>query len=165
MHQVFQDSILGWRELDRLAISFYGLLQGIQFYAGDLKNGSRSSFTATDQRFHACDEFPQVKGLAEIIIGSLVQQFHDRLSTLTSRKYEYGSRIPFGAETLEKGEAALPGKHKIEDDQVIAALLRELFSVNAVLSVVHGEAVALSQCAGKIFGQPYFILDDKYTHL
>ena len=73
-HEVLEDAVLGGGEIDEGAGAMDGLLEGVELDVGDTQGGVGCSFAAANEGFGAGEEFAEVEGLAEVVVGAGVEE-------------------------------------------------------------------------------------------
>src|SRR5215471_7147878 len=86
VHQIFEDSVFRWREVQRLAVSLHGLFERIELDVGHLEDWSCCTLAAAYQRLDARNQLTKIKRLVEIVIRACVEQFDDGLCTFARSK-------------------------------------------------------------------------------
>ena len=83
--EVFEDAVLGGRQVDERAGAANRLLQRVQL---DIESGERGvggALAAADEGLGAGDELAQIEGLGQVVVGPGVEQFDDGCSCLLWR--------------------------------------------------------------------------------
>src|SRR5689334_13138937 len=150
MHHVLKNAVFSRREIDDATSAAHCLFQRVDFDVGDGKNGMRSALAAANQSLRARDELAEVKGLAEIVISTSVEQLDGGGSAVLCGEDQDRSRVISRAQVPQDGQAIDLRQHQIQNDEVVASLPGQLLAYLAVLGAVDGEARAFAQSGGQI---------------
>ncbi len=164
VQQVFENVVLGGREIDERAVAVHGLLQGIEVDAERVECGMGCALAAADEGFGAGEEFAEVEGLGEVVVCAGVEQLDDGVLALFRGEDEDGGRIFAGAHAAQDAVAVELGQHQVEDHEVVAEIARSVVAGLAIGGPVDGKARAVAQGGSKIVGQPDFIFDEQDAH-
>jgi hypothetical protein len=148
VHEVFEDVVLGGREIDEDAGAVDGLFESIEGDAESVECGVGSAFAAADEGLGAGDELAEVEGLAEVVVGAGVEELDDGAGAFAGGEDEDRGCVLAGADALEEAEAVEAGKHEVEDDEVVAEVAGKVVAGEAVGGPVDGEAGAVAEGGG-----------------
>src|SRR5437879_3094769 len=88
MHEVFENPVLGWRQIDGFPPSVYGLLSEAQDETAHAQHRVFHSLSSADQGTCTGDEFSKIKGLGHVVIRTQVQQIDRALLLRNGGKYQ-----------------------------------------------------------------------------
>src|ERR1700722_4280294 len=163
MDEVFENPVLGRREVEKPSPTANRLLHRIQFQIRNHQHRGRDTLGASYEGFDPSQKFSQIKRLAEIVVGSGIEQAHHRLSALLCRENEDWSMKFSATQVLENTLAALAGKHQVKHDCVINILLAKMRTGFSVGSMIHCQP-GFAQCGHNILRQPLLVFDQEYSH-
>src|SRR5450631_4033865 len=163
MNEVFKNSVFRWRKIEILAAAANRLLNGIQLQIRYHQHRSRCTLRPPDESFDPGEQFSQIERLAEIVIGSCIQQIHDRLFAFLRRENEDRSMKFLSTQVLKDSLAALAGKHQVKHNRVINALLSEVRTRFSVCGMIHSQS-GFAQRSNNVLSQPLLVFDQEYAH-
>src|SRR5260221_7574195 len=162
-HELFQDVELECSDLHRLAVAEHGASAWIESHAVHLHAPAiRFHLRAPQDCFHPRRKLAGIKWLWKIIIGAKLQA-HNAVHILAARgKHEHRNPAT-GAEALENFKTVHARQHDIQDNQVIAALLRLFQSLSAFIHAVNTVTLALQKLLEQR-AQFSVVIDDQQAH-
>src|SRR3984885_390593 len=163
MNKVFENPVFRRRKIENPAPAANRLLHSIQFQVRNRQHRVRGTFRAPNEGFNSSQKLAQIKGLAEIVIGSRIQQVHDRLFTFLCGENENGSMKLPPPQVLEDALTTLTGKHQVEHDCVILSLLGKVRPFLSVSRMVDRQS-GFPQCRDDVLCQPSLVFDQEYAH-
>ena len=114
MHEVFEDAVFGGGEIDGTAIANNDLLERVEFDAGVAKDRMGCAFSTADEGFDASHEFAEVEGLAEVVVGSGVEQLDDGAGAFAGGEDKDRGCVVARSKAAKQGLSALAGKQEIQ---------------------------------------------------
>ena len=89
--KIFQHAILHRRQDDDLALTTHREISGADLDVSNSQHGGTLALAATDERLGPRQQFTQVEGLGDVIVGASVQQGDDRLLFVARGQDQYGN--------------------------------------------------------------------------
>src|SRR5450631_3346798 len=163
MNEVFKNSVFRWREIEILTATTNRLLNGIQFQIRYDQHRSRCTLRSSYESFDPREQFSQIERLAEVVIGSGIQQIHNCFFAFLCRENEDRGMQFLPTQVLKDTLTALEGKHQIKHDRVINVLLSEVRTCFSVGGMVHGQS-GFAQRSNNVLSQPLLVFDEEYAH-
>jgi hypothetical protein len=164
VEQVFEDVVLGRREVDEHASTMDGLLKRVEFDVESVERGVSGAFTAADEGFGAGEEFAEVEGFSEIVVCTGVEELDDGVLPFFGGKDENGCWVFAGAHAAEEAVAVELGKHEVENDEVITEIGCSVVTGFTIGDPVDCEAGAIAEGSGEIVGKPDFVFNEQNAH-
>jgi hypothetical protein len=140
-HEVFEEGELAGGELDAGGFAFYLAGCEVEDEVIHAKNVGGVAGGAADDGVDAGDEFFDVKGFGQVIIGAEVEAFDAFIEAGARGEEDDGDGISLFAESAEDTESVAAGKHDIEDDEVVGGGGGDGVGVVAIAGGVDGEAL------------------------
>ena len=119
---------------------------------------------AADERLGAGEQFAQVEGLGEVVVGTGVEQFDDLRAFVPGSQDQDRSHVFAAAHLTHDTEAVETGQHEVEQKEVVVAVFGERDAIKAIFGAVDREAATLAQGLGDVIGEANLIFDDKHSH-
>lgn len=165
VEQVFEDMVLGGREVDEDSAAMDGLLERVEFYIEGFERWVGGTLPTADKYLSAGNEFAEIEWLGEVVICSCVQELDDGLLAFSSSKNQNGRGVFAGAQAAQEFLAIKFGKHEIENDEVVAKIAGCGVASLAIGSPVDCKARAIAEGGREIVGKPDFVFNEQHTHV
>ena len=94
VREILEDAVLHGGKRDVASPAPYRLVHGIEFEVGDRKNRRASPFSSPDQGLGSRQQFSQIEGLGDVVVGAGIQQGDDRLFFVARRDYQDRRVLP-----------------------------------------------------------------------
>ena len=160
VNQVLQDAILRGRQIDRLPERRTVCSSVFTSRSGETQDGVGDAFAAADERLGPGDQFAQVEGFAEVVVGAGVEQGDDGAGLGLGGQDEHRAlRSPRARTFFSTLRPSSPGQHEVEDEQVIAAVFCQVEAGEAVFGAVDREVGTLAQGGRHVLCQPHLVFD------
>ena len=144
-----------------------GLLQGVQIRDAErVEGGVGRALAAADEGLGAGDEFAEVEGLGEVVVGAGVEQLDDGvLAPSLAVRMRTGVASWRARRRRSRLEAVELGQHQVENDEVVAAVAGEVVAGLAVGGPIDRETGTVAQGGGQVVRQPNFIFHEQDAHV
>ena len=159
-HQDREQAQADRRELQFLSAARHPHARGVVDQVADLQRfGAYLAALAADQRPHARFEFLDREGLHEVIVRARGQAADLVVERIARGQHQYRRGFPgFPAQLAADLEPVHARHHQVEDDGVVAVLVRKAQSVDTIARVVHSEPAAFEVFADHL-GNVAVVLD------
>ena len=162
--QVFEDVVLGGREVDEHASAMDGLLERIELDIESVEGGMGGSFATADEGLGAGEEFAEVEGFGEIVVRTGVEELDDSVLAFFCSEDENGGGIFAGAHAAEEAVAVELGEHEVENDEVVTEIGCSVVAGFTVRGPIDGKTGSVAEGGGEIVGKPNFVFNEQNAH-
>src|SRR6478735_12161940 len=163
-HQILEHLVLIAGQVDALALHAHGLRGKIQRHRAAIQRRLAPARGAAQQRVDAREQFLDVEGLDEVIVGASLQSLDLVLPRRTRGEDQDGEFLAFGAQVAHQVHARHLGQAQVDHGDVEGQFATVVQAFLAVGGGIHGEAFAL-QARGKGFAQRGFIFNQQDAHV
>jgi len=164
LHQVFEDPVFAWLQVDGLAAALDAVGQTIQLQVGYFQLAVvRLHVTAPQQHLDARQQLGKGKGLDQVVVATGPQALHPVVHLAQGAEDDH-RRLPAGtAQGLEDRQAIEGGQHAVEDDDVVVVLQCHEQAILAIAGLI-GRVAVLFEPLGNEVGSVDVVFDDENAH-
>jgi len=162
-HEQFENVELASAEQDRLSVDAAFSRHRIEHEGAALEDGTLLLRTPSDEGVDAGDEFSEVEGFDEIVVGTSVQPLDSVFNGVFCREHDDGNLLARLADFLDHLETVPAGEHDVKNDAVEFVLRERRQSFFSVLRSLHAESM-FGESFCEHLNQIAIILDDKQFH-
>ena len=132
-HQELKPVDLAAAELDRNAGDAHFPLAGIEHHVAGSELDAKRLAGPSQQSANAGDKLVELEGLAQIVVGALIEAGHEVLQAVARREHEHWPRHLPAALVSEPDEAVHVGQTEIEQDACRSGWLTSALSASTVV--------------------------------
>lgn len=161
-HEVFEQGVFAGGEGNFFGVAGDAFGGGVELKIADSVGGAGLAGGATDEGAEAGEEFVEIEGFGEVVVGTLVEAFDAIGHGISGGEHEDGGGDA-GAESGEDLPAVESGEHDVEDDGVVLMVGGFVESFLAVAGGVDG-IVFFTQGGGEAALEEGVVFDDEEFH-
>ena len=162
-HEQFQDVELASAEQDRLSVDTAFSRYRVEDEGAALEDGTLLFRTPPDEGVDAGNEFSEVEGFDEIVVGTSVQSLDSVFNGVLCREHDHGNLLACLADFFDHLETVPSGEHDIKNDAVKFVLREQCQSFFSVLRSLHAESM-FGESFCEHLNQISIVLDNKQFH-